>query len=285
MNLLIGKMELSSINGGALRIDGGSMFGLIPKALWSRKAKADEMNRINLTTNCLLVRTPDCLVLIDSGYGTTRSESMQRNYHLEDGDRLVENLAAVGVAPEDIGMVILTHLHFDHAGGCTRPTDEGDLQPTFPNARHVIQRAEWEDAISSLPELAGAYYLEDIKPLEDAGLVDLIEGDQKLIPGVRVQLIGGHTRGHQIVHLGEGDSEEHAVYLADLCPTSAHLRTLWGMSYDQDPLLVRRTRPEMLGEIADQDWIAIFEHDPDCIAARLSRDPKQEFVIRERVAL
>jgi glyoxylase-like metal-dependent hydrolase (beta-lactamase superfamily II) len=182
---------------------------------------------------------------------------------------LTRNLAAIGVAPDEIDWVILTHLHFDHAGGATRVDGSGESCPTFPRARHVVQRAEWEDARENIRELAGAYNFDDFVPLEEAGLLELVEGDVEVAPGVTTHLTGGHTRGHQIVRLESGGIS--AVCIADMCPTTAHLRTFWTMAYDQFPLTVRRKKPGILNDIADHQRIALFSHDPRIAAARLSR--------------
>jgi glyoxylase-like metal-dependent hydrolase (beta-lactamase superfamily II) len=243
--------------------------------MWAQKSPPDEHNRILLETNCVLVRTPKSLGLIDTGYGGKVLAKHRSRYALDEGIPLATNLAAVGASPEDIEWVILTHLHFDHAGGATLRDAEGRLRPMFPRARHIVQGNEWEDALSGRPELAGAYYPHDFAPLEQAGLIDLIDGDVEIVPGVTTQLTAGHTRGHQIVRLESG--YESAVYLADLCPTTAHLPTFWSMAYDQFPLDVRRIKPSVLKDIADHQRIALFSHDPNVLAARLSLGDKDEW--------
>lgn len=283
MSLKLGTIELTSISGGRLWIDGGNMFGVVPKVLWQRHCPPDDRNRILLETNCLLVRTSEHLVLIDSGYGSKLDEKGRANFAAEEGHPLVRNLAAAGVRPEEIGLVILTHLHFDHAGGCTVVDGAAGLRPTFSRARHLIQRAEWDDATGNLPELAGAYFSRDFVPLEEAGLVEFVDGDAEIFPGLTVRLTGGHTRGQQIAFLGEG--EEQAVYLADLCPFAAHMRTFWSMAYDQFPLEQRRVKPRVLGEAADRGWPVLFDHDPQTKAAYIQRDVKQDFSVRETIAL
>jgi glyoxylase-like metal-dependent hydrolase (beta-lactamase superfamily II) len=273
----IGNIELRFISGGQLRIDGGNMFGVIPRVLWEKLSPPDAQHRIRLDTNCVLVRTGNTLGLIDTGYGGKITPKQGQRYALEDGEPLARNLAAIGIERDDIDWVILTHLHFDHAGGATRRDAEGRLQPTFPRARHHVQRAEWEDATADLPELVGAYYPNDFVPLHEAGLVELLDGAAEIAPGISTQPTGGHTRGHQIVRVeSAGDS---AVVLADMCPTSAHLPTLWTMSYDQFPLEVRRIKPKITGDIVDHNRVALFSHDPDVRAARLSRDSKGEWRI------
>jgi len=273
--LSIGDIQVTFVSGGSLRIDGGNMFGVVPRVMWEREAPPDAQHRIPLETNCMLIRTPDSLGLIDTGYGSKAPAKFRQRHSLDDGTSLVKNLAAIGVKPDDITWLILTHLHFDHAGGATFRDANGQLRPTFPRARHIVQRAEWDDAVSNLPELAGAYYPDDFIPLQKADLVDLIDGDAEVAPGIHTQLTGGHTRGHQLVRIeSAGDS---AVCLADICPTIAHLRTFWTMAYDQYLLTVRRIKPAILNDIVDHRRVALFSHDPCITAALLSRHSENEW--------
>lgn len=274
-SLSIGDIELSFVSGGRLRIDGGNMFGVVPRVLWERESPPDEQHRIGLATNCIVVRTPDSLGLIDTGYGSKTPAKFRQRHALEDGAPLVKNLATAGLTPNDFDWLLLTHLHFDHAGGATYRDAAGQLRPTFPRARHLIQRVEWEDANGNIPELAGAYYPDDFAPLRAAGLVELIEGDIEVVRGVNTQVTNGHTRGHQIIYIQSGG--ESAVCLADLCPTAAHLRSFWTMAYDQYPLTVRHIKPFVLNEMVDQQRIALFSHDPKITAARLSRHSDNEW--------
>ena len=272
-----GQFELTVVSGGTLRSDGGTMFGVIPKAMWSRVCPADDANRILMETNCLLVRTPESLGLIDTGYGDKLPEKVRRRGCLEDGAPLRRSLQAVGVAPDDIDWVILTHLHFDHAGGLTTRRDDGQLVPVFPSARHFVQKIEWEDALSGRPELAGAYTPDDFVPVQEAGLLNLVDGDQELFSGISVERTDGHTRGHQLVRLVSEDRT--VVYVGDVSPMAAHVRTFWTMSYDQYPLTTRVTKPRILGAIADSRHIAVFPHDPRVPIARLERDDRTEFTV------
>ena len=278
----VGSLELQTVSGGRLWIDGGNMFGVVPKVLWQDQCPPDDRNRIPLETNCLLVRSANGLALIDTGYGQA-TPRLRENHSLKPGRPLVENLLKNGVEPDAIDLVVLTHLHFDHAGGCTSVDDSGQTTPTFSRARYVVQESEWEDATADQPELAGCYFKRHFAPLEKAGQLQLIRGDTELLPGMSTRLTRGHTRGHQMISFKSGD--RRAVYLADLCPTSAHLSTFWGMAYDQEPLTLPRIKPVVLGEAADNDWLVLFEHDPAVRAAFLSRDEKREFVVREEVAL
>jgi glyoxylase-like metal-dependent hydrolase (beta-lactamase superfamily II) len=275
----LGKMEVDVVGGGAFRLDGGTMFGPVPRVLWERQIPPDERHRIPMTANCLLVRVGGSIVLVDAGYGS-KADGKRRDFQaLEEGGPIVRSLAAHGVRPEDVDLVVLTHLHFDHVGGCTMRDESGSLRLVFSNADHVVQRSEWEDAVSRRPELLGSYFEEDFLPLEAAGRLQLVDGEVEILPGVRVRRVGGHTRGMQIVELGSTSTDPPlGVALSDLAPTTAHLKTFWQVSYDQFPLDVRRIKPIELGRIADCGALAFLCHDTRTRWAYLKRDSKQEFV-------
>lgn len=258
------------------------MFGVVPKPLWSQTFHADERNRIGLDTNCLLIRSGGKNILVDTGYGGKAPDKVRQLHALEPGEPLLHNLASEGVAPQEIDFVILTHLHFDHAGGGTRFAADGSAVPTFPKAKYIVQRAEWEDATADRPELAGAYFRKDFEPLEAAGQLEIVEGNVEIAPGVSAFLVGGHTRGMQLVVLQQGERE--AVFLADLAPTAAHLRPFWTMAYDQNLLDVRRSKPAVLGRMCEHDAVALFEHDPVVWGGRIRRDDRQGFVLDKPVS-
>ncbi len=277
----LGDFEVTTISGGRYWTDGGSMFGIVPRPLWVQSFPTDEHNRIPQATNCVLVRTGSHTVLIDTGYGPKLSQKQREHLSAEPGEPLIESLRSKGVSPDQICTVVLSHLHFDHVGGATRRQSDGTIVPVFPNARHVVQKVEWEMATSGQPELKNAYPQDNIKPLDLSVQWDLIEGDVEIVPGISARVTGGHTRGHQAIVIesaGQG-----AVYLADACPTWRHLRSLWCMAYDEDLLQARRIKPRLLGEIADKGWWALSDHDPDHAAARLVRDDFREFVCAESI--
>ena len=278
----LGELELHTISGGRFRIDGGTMFGVVPRILWQRGCPPDELNRVPQATNSVLVRTPQHTLLIDTGYGSKLPPKQQRILGSQHGDPLLESLSEAGLSADDVDTVVLSHLHFDHAGGATRIDEEGVLRPTFPSARYVVQRLEWENAVSGVPELRGVYPLENLLPIQEAGLLHFIDGDGPIVPGVRALLSPGHTAGHMCVVLESGG--ETAVYLGDLCPTQHHLPILWCMAYDVDLLETRRKRAEILGWIADAGHWALFDHDPDLAAARLMRDDRRDFAIDDSLA-
>jgi glyoxylase-like metal-dependent hydrolase (beta-lactamase superfamily II) len=262
--------EIHLVSGGGFSLDGGAMFGVVPRPLWERLAPPDDQHRIPLQTNCLLVRAFGRTILVDAGYGGKAPNSVREQYSLEPGEPLLTSLLAMGVTREMVDVVVLTHLHFDHAGGGTRFDSRGDIEPTFPNATYFVQRTEWEDAVAQYPELCGTYFRKDFLPLYEGGQLQLLDGDALVAPGIQVMLVGGHTRGMQIVYL------EHrargAVFLADLCPTWRHLPTPWTMAYDQCARDVRRVKPSVLQRAARERVVAVFGHDEAIPAATLRAD-------------
>lgn len=277
----LGRLQLQTVSGGTWRIDGGTMFGVVPKALWSRVFRCDDGNTIAQDTNCVLVRDGDRTYLIDTGYGSKLSDKQRRIFHAEDGDPLLRNLQAIGVEAADVDAVLLSHLHFDHAGGATRHNDAGELVPTFPNAEYIVQRREWVTATGGFPELKGVYPQENLLPLRDSGQLRLVDGNVELVPGIRAWITGGHTQAHSAIVI-ESDGET-AIYLGDLCPTTRHLPVLWGMSYDVDMLQLRRMKAEVLGKVAAENWLALFDHDPDHAAGRLRPDSKRDFKLLDAI--
>jgi glyoxylase-like metal-dependent hydrolase (beta-lactamase superfamily II) len=280
--MTIGSWNLTTVSGGRFSLDGGTMFGIVPKPVWERSVPADANNRITLATNCVLLRDGARTLLIDTGYGGKATPKERDLMQLSLGEPLVESLAALGVPPDQIDLVIFSHLHFDHAGGATRRDDAGGVVPVFPRAGFVVQKSEWEDALSGAPELKGAYPSEHLRPLAESGRLELVEGDVEVAPGIRLRVTGGHTRGHQSLIIASGG--QTALYPGDICPTSAHMPTLWGMAYDTFPLVSRRIKAELLGTAADHGWWILFDHDPDHAAAKIRRDDKREFAIVESIA-
>jgi glyoxylase-like metal-dependent hydrolase (beta-lactamase superfamily II) len=255
----IGEIEVEVVSGGAFRLDGGGMFGVVPRPLWSRVAAPDERGRIHLDTNCLLVWTGEELVLIDTGNGSKLSPKEQEIFALQPGDTLLDNLAALGVRPEDVTLVLLTHLHMDHVGGASRYA--GDLIiPSFPNARFLAQRMEWEDALHNRSHMRVSYRLENLQPLQESGRLDLLDGDCEVAPGVSVHVTGGHTPAHQCVFFRSGG--ETGILLADICPTPAHFRPAYNMAYDMTPYHTMQVKGELLQRAAREGWTVFFDHEP-----------------------
>lgn len=264
----LGNFELTTVSGGRFRIDGGTMFGVVPKALWSRTMPADDNNTIPQATTCVLLRDGSRTALIDTGYGSKLPAKQRKILSAEDGAPLLSGLDSLDVAAEDVTDVILSHLHFDHAGGATTLDSSDNLIPTFPNATYHAQRLEWVNATAGYPELAGAYPQDNLLPLQDSGRLRLVDGDAEIIPGIRGVVTGGHTAGHMMLFIESGG--ETAAFLGDICPSRHHLPFQWVMGYDVDMLQSRRAKRMWLPRVAGHNWLAIFDHDPDCVAARLT---------------
>jgi glyoxylase-like metal-dependent hydrolase (beta-lactamase superfamily II) len=281
MNL--GNWQIDAISGGTFAIDGGVAFGVVPKTLWSNLMPPDANNRIRLGTNCLLARDGVHTVLVDTGFGDKQAPLDRKFWELEEGNPVVDNLAALGVAPEDIDTVVLSHLHWDHAGGLTRANGSPkSLVPTFRNARHVIGRIEWEDATSRAPELLSAYPQDNLWPLADLARVELIEGQTEICPGLTAQLTGGHTRGHMSLRFSS--SGQTALFIGDICATSLHLNPMWNLSYDTFPLVTRQIKPQLLAAAAAGNWWVVWPHEIETVAAKLTRHGKDGFKVVDRRA-
>ncbi len=284
MSLQLGHWQLDSIHGGDFWLDGGVVFGVVPRTLWSTIAEPDSNNRIPISTNCLLARDGRHTILVDTGYGSKYAPLDRKFYSMEPGNPVLESLAALGVAPHEIDMVVFSHLHFDHAGGATVYDERRSIVPTFPRARHVVGRIEWQDATSQSPELQTAYPMQNLAPLAEAGLVDCVESNVEIVPGLRTRLTGGHTRGHlALVFESQGQG---AMFIGDVCASTAHLHPMWNLSYDTYPLETRRVKPQLLADAARHEWWVIWPHDWRTAAGRLENNPKGGFnVVDARASL
>lgn len=245
------------------------MFGVVPKPLWSRKIPADERNRIPMAMRCLLVESDGARVLVDTGAGRIEDEKFRDIYGIENEGaptRLEDSLRAVGISPGEIDRVVCTHLHFDHAGGNTRRAEDGTLVPAFPRARYLIRRGELEIARSDNRRIRASYIRDHFEPLVESGVVDLVDHDVEVAPGVRVVHTPGHTAHHQSVLIELGD--ERVFFPADLVPTSAHARLAWIMAYDLDPLTTLAEKERWLSRAGREGWRIVFEHDAAVASAR-----------------
>ena len=273
----VGRLTLHAIQAGGLALDGGAMFGIVPKPLWERRAPADPKNRIRLGMRCLLVEHEDGPVLIDTGLGNKEPAKFHELYDVDnagaDGRTLLEDgLRAVGVRPEDVRLVINTHLHFDHAGGNTWRDEGGVVRPAFPNARYVVQRGEWHFATHTSERTAASYLAPNFVPVMEAGRLDLVDGERELAPGLRVVPTPGHTPHHQSVIVESGG--ETLCFLGDVVPTAAHLPLPWIMGYDVEPLVTLESKRALLGRAVAEAWTVVFEHDATTSFARVAHDGK-----------
>jgi glyoxylase-like metal-dependent hydrolase (beta-lactamase superfamily II) len=262
----LGEMEVTYLNGGAFALDGGAMFGVVPKPLWEKKCPPDERNRIPMRANSLLVRAHGKIILIETGNGTKWDAKQRGIYNVQEGDPLLDALAARGVKPEQVDLVINTHLHFDHCGGNTRVVDDR-LQPAFRRARYVVQRKELEHAMKPTERDRASYFPENFAPISKEGRWDLVDGDREILPGISVKRIPGHNADIQAVLLTGGG--QTMVFVADLFPTRHHIPLPWIMAYDLYPLQSLETKREWLPRIVGGEWIVVFGHDPEVPCARL----------------
>lgn len=255
----LGRYNLTIVSDGSFWIDGGAVFGTVPKTIWSKLCVPDESNRIELAMNCLLIKTPDNNILVDTGVGEKLTGKMKEIYKLDQPQNLVQSLKAAGVSPEQIDYVINTHLHFDHCGGNTKSLEE-NYRPTFPNARYIVQNMEWDDALRPDDRSRSSYNKENYLPLEQAGRLVLIEGTSEIVPGVEIIPTPGHTRAHQSVIIkSEGRT---AVYLGDVVCITPQIKIPYVTSFDLYPVDLMKTKKELLKKAKDERWLLIFDHDP-----------------------
>jgi glyoxylase-like metal-dependent hydrolase (beta-lactamase superfamily II) len=281
-SMRVGEIEVEVVSGGRFRLDGGGMFGIIPRPLWARQFEPDDRGRIQLDTNCLLIRTGDEVLLVDTGNGGKLSSKERGIFDIADGDPLLRNLAATGVTPEAVTTVLLTHLHMDHVGGASRIAGD-EIVPSFPNARFVVQRQEWEDALHNRSHMRTSYRLENLEPLRLSGRLHFLDGDAEVAPGVSVHVTGGHTRAHQCVFVRSRG--ETLWYPADICPTPAHLRGPYNMAYDMEPYQTMVAKEELLRRAADKGWLVAFDHEPERKVVRVERGEGSGFRVRGSVVV
>lgn len=264
---MLSDLELISLYDGFVGLDGGSMFGIVPKTLWAPKAPPDHQNRIKLAMRPLIVRGARTLI-IDAGLGDKENEKFRERYAVDRAQHLDHALADAGLAPEDIDIVLATHLHFDHAGGFTFRDGQGRLRPRFPRARYVVRRGEWEDATHAHERNRASYLADNFLPLAEAGVLELVSDDQTIMPGVRVQRTGGHTMHHQMVWIES--KGKRAAYVADLFPTTAHLPDAWIMGFDLFPVDTLAAKKSFAKDALQRETLVFFPHDPAIAAGYLA---------------
>lgn len=269
----VGPFTLYSIEAGRFRLDGGAMFGVVPKTLWSRQIAADEKNRIPMAMRCLLIKSENTgnLYLVDDGTGTKFNEKYQQIYQLDyDHSNLLDSLAAHGFEPAQITDLIFTHLHFDHCGGSTYYNDHDELAHTFPNARYHVTEKHWETANHPNAREKASFFEENISPLEESGRLNLVEEGHQFEEGLSTLNVDGHTLGQQLPVIRHEDTT--LVFAADLLPTAAHVPLPWIMGYDMRPINTLDEKESILNRAAEQGWYFFMEHDSDHEVIRIQKE-------------
>jgi glyoxylase-like metal-dependent hydrolase (beta-lactamase superfamily II) len=295
----VGRLRCHALEAGIQRLDGGAMFGVVPKPLWEDRIAPDELNRISLAMRCLLIEHETGPVLVDTGLGNKEKQKFLRIYGVENSGRtgptqLNDALLEAGVMREDVRWVINTHLHFDHAGGNTyvgtpegrnggrgggatdvptfRPSDASTARVAFPNATYVVQRGELDFAAKANERTSASYLAPNFEPVSTAGMWELVEGEVEILPGIRLLPTPGHVPFHQSVVIS--DAGETACFLGDLVPTAEHVPLPWIMGYDLEPMVTLETKRDVLGRAAAEGWMMVFEHDPRVVRSYVERDSK-----------
>lgn len=280
----LGDLTVTSLDGGSFRLDGGAMHGVVPKTLWSKLVSCDERNRCEYSTRCLLIEGRGHRTLVETGNGDKFPPKLKDIYGIDHERAIHVALREAGVAPGDIDTVVMTHLHFDHSGGTTRRTPTGAVEPVFRRARHVVQSREWEDATHPHERNRASYLPENVFPLAAHGLLDLVDGEHEVAPGVRVLPTPGHTAGHQSVLVGDPDGPR-VLFLGDVVPTAVHTRLPWIMAYDLEPARTLETKRALFRRAIDEGWIVAWGHDREHVAGRLALDADGQPQVAEFVTL
>jgi len=278
----IGPYEIFTVETGYAWLDGGAMFGVIPKVLWNKTNPADELNRIQLALRTMVIKSDDKIILVDTGVGQKMNEKLSKIYNVDHRDHELEKgLADKGIKPKDVTDVIVTHLHFDHVGGATYH-DGNALKLTFPNATYHVQGEQWYWANNPSMKDRASYMPENFKPIEEAGKLNELSGPCELFSGIEMLVMYGHTAGMQLPKIS--DDQKTLLYCADLMPTSAHIPLPFIMGYDNNPLITLEEKKRILPLAVDENWILVFEHDPYRVACTVEEREKG-FKMKEELAL
>ena len=274
----LGQFNIFPLTDGRFRLDGGAMFGVVPRVLWEKCCPADDLNRIRLSLTCLLIQAHGKNVLVDTGLGCKNDEKFKRLFAVDRVPSLQDSLAKIGLSANDIHFVINTHLHFDHAGGNTIRDDEGQIVSAFPSAKYFVQRGEYEDAVQANERTRASYRRENFNPLMHVNQWEFLDGETELLPGLSVIVTPGHTQHHQSVKLkSEG---EVAFFLGDLIPTVSHLPLPYIMGYDLYPLQTLETKRWVLDQAFEEEWLLIFEHDPQIQVGHVHKDTEGKYFLK-----
>ncbi|MDF0642999.1 MAG: MBL fold metallo-hydrolase [Nitrospira sp.] len=274
----LGAFEIYPVSDGRFRLDGGAMFGVVPKVLWQQCCEADDQNRISLSLTCLLIRAHGKNILVDTGLGSKEDAKFQRLFAVERTPTLLDSLGRLGVGPDDVHIVINTHLHFDHAGGNTM-SENGTIVPAFAKAQYFVQQGEFEDAARANERTKASYRRDNFTPIAHMNRWEFLHGDTELLPGITAVVTAGHTRCHQAVKIES--KGQTALFLGDLIPTVSHLPLPYIMGYDLFPIQTLETKRWVLDRAFDEHWLLLFEHDPRIQAGHVKKDPEGKYFLQE----
>ena len=275
----VGDFEVTALSDGTYYLDGGAFFGIVPKVLWSKRVPSDDKNRVPTGLNSVLVRTGKANILVETGVGNKLPEKMVQIYG--QPAKLLDQLSATGLSPDDIDIVINSHLHFDHCGWNTVRSGSS-VQSTFPKAKYYAQEGEWKHAHQGQRDTV-SYLHDNYDPLVESGQMQLLRGAQEIVPGISVEVFPGHTRDMQAIIIRSGGKA--ACYISDLIPTSAHVEVNWVMGFDLYPLETIESRKRYYSRAIPENWLTMFTHDPMVPWSYLGKDERGKIVAKEEAAL
>lgn len=275
----LGAFDIYPVTDGRFRLDGGAMFGVVPKVIWDKCCAADELNRIPLSLTCLLIQAHGKNILVDTGLGSKEGNKFQHMFAVDRTPTLLESLKRLGLGRADIDMVINTHLHFDHAGGNTMKEANGTIMPSFPKAQYFVQQGEYEDAARANERTRASYRRDNFTSIAHVNQWEFLHGDTEVLPGITAVVTAGHTRCHQGVKIeSEG---KVAFFLGDLIPTVSHLPLPFIMGYDLFPIQTLETKRWVLDRAFEQQWLLLFEHDPLVQGGHVRKDQEGKYLLQE----
>ena len=274
----LGKWKVCILETGDFWLDGGAMMGSVPKVLWSKTNPSDKLNRIQLAMRCMLLDDGKNVVLIETGIGDKNSDEFKNMFNITQHKNALSNtLSKHGYMSEDITHVILTHLHFDHAGGATKFDKNGEFKPSFPNAKYCISKKNWEAGLNPSPRDQASYLKENYMVLFDKGILNIVDKNSEIMDGISTYIVNGHTYGQQLIKVSDGGKV--IVFCSDLIPLKSHLKLPWIMGYDLNAALTLKEKKKFLNLAAENNWILYFYHDPNIAAVTIrKRDKKFEVV-------
>ena len=281
MNLdKIGKWKVCVLETGEFKLDGGAMMGSVPKVLWNETNKSDKLNRITLSMRCLLLDDGENVVLIESGIGDKNTDKFKEMFCIKQDNKALSNtLSKYGYIPENITHVILTHLHFDHAGGATIIDDSDNVVPAFPNAKYFVSHSNWEAALNPNPRDRASYLFENYMSLKENNVLNVVNENCEIINGIETYVVNGHTAGQQLIKVS--GKNENLVFCSDLIPLKSHIKLPWIMGYDLNASLTLNEKKIFLDLASKHNWILFLYHDPEVAAIKIEKDKKYYKVIDE----